>query len=187
MLLSTRVGDSRTISSTDRGALNSMLAAEDAGLTNLQTSSSSDTSIAQIRTDSTAMVLTYHVYSFVAPVAQAVLLLDAARASATRITALIPSIKTTIVASSASAGRISRANSQLANLSALVSTIDNSTYGVVAALLALAPTSVPASLPVVNAATATASSTTYDVHVAYATIGRIVSLVALNAPVHHRR
>ena len=183
--LSTHVTSSQTLSSSDRAALNALLATDLAGLTNLEMSSSSDSSLSQIRADSAAMVLSFHVYALVQPIVGIVLRLDSSRASAARIAALIPSIKTTIVASAASSGRLTHANQLLTTVSMLAAAINNSTYGLGSTLLSLTPNSVPGSLAVVRGATTTAATAEHEVRVAYSTIGRIVSLVSTNAP--HQR
>jgi hypothetical protein len=175
--LALRVSAAKSLAPADHAALNALLVGELAGLTSLQASSKSDSSIAQIRADASTMVLSYHVFSFVEPAVQTVLRIDTARAAASRITMLIPSIKATIVASAASNRRLSQANALLASVSALVAAINTSTTGVVPTLLALTPSTVPGSLATLAATGTTASAAEHEVHAAYSMIGRIVWLV----------
>ena len=179
--LGSRISASKSLLPADRAALGALVTGEIAGLTSLRAASKSDSSIAQIRTDASTMVLSYHVFSFVSPLVQTVLRVDAARAAAGRISALIPSIKTAIVASAASNQRVAKANGLIGSVATLVSNITTSTAGLRSALVALSPSSIPGSLSTLASAGVTASAAESEVHVAYATIGRIVSLVTGSA------
>ena len=186
--LSRAVAASSTLTKSNSGALNTLLSNEIAGLSTLELSAESDTTASELAADARTMVLTYRVYSIVLPVVQTVIRADVSHAAAARIAALIPSIKTTIVASTAPSVRLARAKSLLATLPRLVTSIDATLAGVTAKVLALNPQNARPSSPTLNAAVSASKRAKNEVNVAYATVGRIIVLVAgANAPSSRRR
>jgi hypothetical protein len=185
--LSGLVAKSKTLTTADQNALESLIDSDASGLGLLEVSVSTAQSVAALNADAAQMVLNYHVFSLATPVVKDVISADRSVAQSHALIRQIPEIEATVSASSLRAQSKSQAAGLLSQLSNRLSGAQSVLSGVVPALLTISPTSVPASLPSLAAATTATRTAAADVESADAIVAQITAIIAGTAKSSHAR
>lgn len=170
-VVSAAVSASRYLTTADRAALDSVVAADDSGLAGLSAALAGDVSIPQLQTAADAMVLDYRVFSLLVPEVRAVIATDHELNKVVALTALEPSIQTAITTERQAGHRTGAAEKRYVKLVALLGGMETTLGNSSTAVLAVTPatySSAPATLAasaseLVTASTQLAAAHT-DVH-----------------------
>jgi len=168
--LTAAVGAARDLTAGHRIALDAIVTTDRSGLTGLSAALGSETTIGELQTTASAMVLNYRVFSLLVPEVRAVITADRELAQAVKLSALEPSIQTAITTEQRTGNRAAAAQRIYEALVALLSAVEASTGEVAASLLALTPandaqvaTTLAASTSALNAADAQLVSAQTDI------------------------
>jgi len=185
--LSVLVAKSKTLTIADQLALTSLIDSDASGLSLLEVSVRTAQSVAALNQDASQMVLGYHVFSLATAVVKDVISADKSRAQSQRLMRQIPEIEATVSASGLRTNNASQASALLAQLPNRLEDVQDVLDGVVASILAISPSSVPASLLTVAAAGAATRSAASDIRAADAIVAEITVIVANPTPASHAR
>jgi hypothetical protein len=185
--LSVLVAKSKTLTFADHLALTSLIDSDASGLSLLEVSVRTAQSVAALNQDASEMVLDYHVFALATPVVKDVISADKSLAQSQWLMRQIPEIEATVSASGLRSNSASEATGLLAQLPNRLEGVQDVLDGVVASILVISPSSVPASLPTVDAAAVAARSAASDIRAADAIVAEITVIVADPASTSHAR
>jgi hypothetical protein len=185
--LSMLVSKAKDLTNADQSALFSLIDSDASGLSLLEVAVSTAQSVAALNSDAAQMVLDYHVFALAAPVVKDVISADNSLYQSRWLMRQIPEIEATVSASGLRNESESQATELLAQLPNRLDDAQDVLAGVVSALLALTPSSVPASLPTLVDAASAARVAAADIRTADSIVADITVIVAGTAPTSHAR
>jgi hypothetical protein len=185
--LSVLVAGSKSLTSANQVALSSLIDSDSSALGLLEVSASTAQSVAVLNADASQMVLDYHVFALATPEVKDVISADKSLAQSQSLMRQIPAIEATVSASGLRSESESAATELLARLPDRLQNAQEVLEGVVPALIALTPSSVPASLPTLAAAASATRAATVDIHTADALVAQITGIIAGTGRASHTR
>jgi hypothetical protein len=185
--LSLLVAATRSLTPADRIALSSVIDSDASGLGLLEVSVSTAQSVAVLNADSSQMVLNYHVFALAAPEIKDVIGADRSLAGSQALMRQIPEIEATVSASGLRSESESAATELLGELPGRLQDAQQVLNGVVPALLALTPSSIPGSLPTLVAAASAVRAAAGDIRAADTIVAKITVIVAGTGRTSHAR
>ena len=185
--LSVLVAASRSLTSSNQVALSSLIDSDSSALGLLEVSVSTAQSVSVLNSDASQMVLDYHVFALPAPEAKDVISADKSLAQSQSLMRQIPAIEATVSASGLRSESESAATELLVQLPARLQSAQSVLNGVVPALIALTPSSIPASLPTLAAAASATRAAAGDIRAADALVAQITGIIAGTGRASHAK
>jgi hypothetical protein len=185
--LSLLVAKSKTLTGADQSALSSLIDSDASGLALLDVSLGTAQSVAALSADASQLVLNYHVFALATPVVKDVISADRSLAQSRGLMRQMPEIEATVSASGLKSQSRSQARALLAQLPNRLSGAQGVLVGVVPGLLALTPSSVPASLTTLASAAGATRIAAADVQAADSIVAQITGIIAGTASTSHAR
>jgi hypothetical protein len=185
--LSVLVAASRSLTSSNQVALSSLIDSDSSALGLLEVSVSTAQSVSVLNSDASQMVLDYHVFSLATPEVKDVISADKSLAQSQSLMRQIPAIEATVSASGLRSESESAATELLVQLPARLQSAQSVLNGVVPALIALTPSSIPASLPTLAAAASATRVAAGDIRAADALVAQITGIIAGTGRASHAK
>jgi hypothetical protein len=176
--LSRKVAAAKTLAVADKVTLVAELSSTSSAMAALQAKAPNEPTLATTRTDLGTMVLDYHVLSFIDPQVLAVIAADADLAKANQLLSQEAAIRAAINAAGDAHENVAREKVLMETFTMRLSALQAAVTGLSTTLLALQPSSVPASLSTLSAAALSESRADLDAAAASAAEQRIVTLLA---------
>ncbi|MCU1494033.1 MAG: hypothetical protein JWO62_1797 [Acidimicrobiaceae bacterium] len=177
-LLTSQIAGERTLSSTERTALTTLVASDVTGIAQLVSSAASATSLRVMQSTATAMIVNFRVFAVVAPAVQAAFDASDQMAAVSSLTALEPAIEAAITADEQPGRSVTRAQAAYRDLTTQLADVASTDQSTTVAVLALRPSSYPGSIAVLAAAQSSLASASTRLVTARADLHRIVQLLA---------
>jgi hypothetical protein len=185
--LSVLVAASKSLTSSNQVALSSVIDSDSSALGLLEVSVSTAQSVAVLNSDLSQMVLDYHVFALATPQVKDVISADKTLAQSQSLMRQIPAIEATVSASGLRSESESAATELLVQLPARLQSAQSVLNGVVPALIALTPSSIPASLPTLAAAASATRIAAGDIRAADALVAQITGIIAGTGRASHAK
>ena len=144
------VNQAPALTSADRSTLQGQINADTSGLTALDATIRSDTTLSQARSDCQKIVTGYRVYVLEEPKIHEVIAADTVSAVDHELSALVPELQKLIDDSDASASAKQKAQADLNDLQGKVTAAQTSVSGVVASVINLQPSGYPGTTTVLQ-------------------------------------